>query len=459
MTEKTSGSGTTLLIVSIVQFFTPYMMSAVGIALPSIGREFQASAFQLGLVETAYILGVSIFLVPAGRMADIKGRKKIYTLGILLFTIATCVIAFSGSIRFFIVVRFIQGAGASLIVSTSIAILTSVFPPEQRGRAMGIVVACVYAGLSAGPGLGGLIVTYFGWRFVFAAVIPFQIITLYLSFFKLKGEWAEAKGEKFDWPGSIIYMVSLVAMISGAAFIKKDISGYFIMAGGFSGLIFFLVFESFIKFPVLNVKLLRYNRVFALSNLATMINYASSFGITFLFSLYLQTTKGLSPKAAGFVLIVQPLVQSVLSPGAGRLSDRFSSSKIATIGMGICAFALFLCSFVDADTPVYLIYCVLVIMGIGFAVFSSPNMNTVMGSVESRYYGVAASLVATMRTFGMLVSMTTVTLIFSVVMGDMEVSAKTSSFFVKSMQTAFMLFAGLSVIGVFCSLGRIKKQV
>ena len=458
MSDKKTDPKTTLFIVSMVQFFTPYMMSAVGIALPSIGREFGASAFELGLVETAYILGLSLFLVPVGRIADIKGRKKVYTLGIFLFALATLIIPFSTSMRFFIIARFFQGAGAALIVSTSVAILTSVFPPDKRGKAMGIIVACVYSGLSLGPVLGGFFVTYVDWRLVFIAVVPFQIIALYLSLFKLKGEWIEAENEKFDWLGSFIYMCSLFAMIFGAARIETEIWGIYLFVSGIVGLIGFCIFESFLKSPVLDVSLLKNNRVFALSNLATMINYASSFGVTFLFSLYLQEVKLFSPRDAGFVLIVQPLVQAVLSPYAGKLSDRFSSSKIATIGMAVCAFALFLCSFIKESTPVINIYAVLILMGTGFSIFSSPNMNAVMSSVKSKYYGVAASLVATMRTFGMLVSMTLITFLFSVLMKTSEVSYETRTIFLLSMKTSFILFSVLSVIGVFCSLGRISKK-
>jgi EmrB/QacA subfamily drug resistance transporter len=458
LSDKKTDPKTTLFIVSMVQFFTPYMMSAVGIALPSIGREFGASAFELGLVETAYILGLSLFLVPVGRIADIKGRKKVYTLGIFLFALATLIIPFSTSMKFFIIARFFQGAGAALIVSTSVAILTSVFPPDKRGKAMGIIVACVYSGLSLGPVLGGFFVTYVDWRLVFIAVVPFQIIALYLSLFKLKGEWIEAENEKFDWLGSFIYMCSLFAMIFGAARIETEIWGIYLFVSGIVGLIGFCIFESFLKSPVLDVSLLKNNRVFALSNLATMINYASSFGVTFLFSLYLQEVKLFSPRDAGFVLIVQPLVQAVLSPYAGKLSDRFSSSKIATIGMAVCAFALFLCSFIKESTPVINIYAVLILMGTGFSIFSSPNMNAVMSSVKSKYYGVAASLVATMRTFGMLVSMTLITFLFSVLMKTSEVSYETRTIFLLSMKTSFILFSVLSVIGVFCSLGRISKK-
>lgn len=455
-TEKVS-PGATLFIVCVVQFLAPYMMSAVGVALPTIGKEFSASAAELGLVETIYILAVSVFLVPAGRIADIKGRKKVYTLGVIIFTCATFFISLSKTMAFFIVFRFLQGLGASLVVSTSMAILTSVFPGGKRGRVMGIVLACVYGGLSAGPGLGGILVTYLGWRWVFYVVVPFLLIAVFLTVFKLKGEWIEAKGESFDWAGSLIYMISFFCFVFGAYILKHDIKGLLIMGFGLAAMICFVFFEYFSKSPIFDVRLLKSNRVFAFSNLATLINYAASFGITFLFSLYLQVTKGLSPKNAGFILLIQPVIQTFLSPWAGKLSDKYSSSKIATIGMIICAGSIFLCTFISADTSLGLIYIILVVMGIGFSLFSSPNMNAVMGSVEPKHYGIAGSLVATMRTFGMLTSMTCITLLFSLIMGDLEVVAETSDLFLKSMQSAMLIFSGLSLFGVLSSMVRIKK--
>lgn len=457
MNNDKSSPGATLFIVSAVQFLTPYMMSAVGVALPTIGKEFSASAVQLGLVETIYILAASLFLVPAGRMADIKGRKKVFTSGAVVFTMGTIAISFSTSIESFIVFRFFQGAGAAMVTSTSVAILTSVFPASQRGKAMGVIVGCVYAGLSAGPGLAGVLVTHFGWRWVFYLVVPFQFIALYLTIFKLKGEWLESENEKFDLIGSLIYIFSLFLLISGASRLNTNIYAAPAMVTGFIGFILFFIYESKIEFPVLNVALLKENRVFAMSNLATMINYAASFGVTFLLSLYLQTTKALSPKEAGIILLTQPVIQTVLSPVTGKMSDKFSSSKLATIGMAICAVALFAGGLIDSNTPISLIYVVLILMGLGFSIFSSPNMNAVMGSVEPKHYGIASSLVATMRTLGMLVSMTTITLIFSVYMGDLEVTQQTSDLFVKSMKTGFFIFSGLSIAGVLSSFGRISK--
>jgi EmrB/QacA subfamily drug resistance transporter len=447
----------TLIVVSAVQFLAPFMMSSVGIALPAIGREFSANAVELGLVETVYILAVALFLLPAGRLGDILGRKKIFIRGTILFIMATLVIPFSSSIEIFILVRFFQGAGAAMIAGTSLAILYSAMAPKQRGKAMGIVVGFIYGGLSAGPVLGGFLVTHWGWQWIFYTALPLEITALILTLWKLKGEWAESEGEPFDFMGTLIYMVALSLLIMGTINrTKGDL--YTVMAlSGVLGLGGFFCFEYSRPFPILNVRLLFSNRVFAFSNLATLINYAASFGLTFFLSLYLQAVKGLSPQAAGGVLVVQPLVQALLSPLSGRLSETVQPARLSTLGMIICALGLAAASTLGRNTPLWMVMAMLSFMGLGFALFSTPNMLTVMGSVTAKHYGTASSLVGTMRSFGMLVSMTAVTTIVSFYMGARAVAPETLDLFLKSLHVAFMGFSLLCLVGIFFSMARVKK--
>ena len=449
----------TIFIVSVVQFLTPFMMSAVGVALPAIGNEFSAGAVQLGLVEMIYILAVSLFMLPAGRMGDIHGRKKVFISGCFLFVIATLILALAPTIESFILFRFLQGAGASMVTATSVAILSSVIPPKQRGKAMGIVVAAVYMGLSAGPTLAGFMVTHLGWRWIFFSALPLEIAALILILTRLKGEWKGAEGMPFDWVGSLIYMVSLFAMIYGATHLKQGGIHVGLLIGGIAGLVSFLVWEAKSSSPILNIGLLVTNRVFAMSNVATLINYAASFGVTFFFSLYLQQVKGLSPQHAGLILITQPILQAVLSPLAGKLSDTYPPARIATFGMVLCTLALALCTTIAVGTPIAVIVAILVLLGVGFAFFSSPNMTTVMGCVTPKDYGIASSLIATMRTMGMLSAMTVITFLLSLFMGDAPVSPETAAAYVSTMTTGFVIFTGLSIAGIFCSMGRMEKKI
>jgi EmrB/QacA subfamily drug resistance transporter len=457
--QSSASAMVTLFVVSAVQFLTPFMMSAVGVALPTIGREFSASAVHLSLIETVYILAFSLFLLPAGRLGDIYGRKRIFTIGICIFTLGTLMVSLSFTLESFILFRFIQGSGGAMITGTSVAILSSVFPPAKRGRAMGIIVAFVYLGLSLGPVLSGFMVAHLGWRWIFYLGVIVEVTALFLTVFKLKGEWAESRGERFDILGAFIYCLSLLCLIVGALNQKQGGVYVALMIGGCIGLSGFLVFESRIKSPVLDVSLIFHNRVFAFSNLSTMINYAASFGIGFFFSLYLQCVRGYSPQAAGTILIVQPVCQTILSPFFGRLADRYSASILATSGMGLCVIGLGFATLVREQTPIYGIMAVLALMGAGFGMFSSPNMAVVMGSVAPRQYGIASGFTATMRTMGMLLCMTMITLVFNHIMGDHPVTFETRGLFLSSMHLSMVFFSSLSILGVLFSLGRIKPSV
>ncbi len=456
--NNAQASGSTIFIVSSVQFLAPFMMSAVGVALPTIGRFYGASAVSLALVEMVYMLAVTLFLLPVGRFADITGRKRVFISGVALFTIATILLPFSPSIGIFIAIRFLQGIGVSCTVSTSVAILSSVVPKEKRGKAMGIIVACVYLGLSAGPTLAGLMIAWMGWQWIFFAAVPIALAALTLTVTQLKGEWKGAEGESFDRVGSLIYMAALSCLIIGVAHLESASWAPGLMAAGLAGMAAFVLFEFKHPSPILDIRLLMGNRVLAFSNIATWINYAASFGLTFFFSLYLQVVKGMSAQTTGFVLIAQPVIQASLSPLSGMLSDRMSPSKISTAGMAICTGGLGFAAFLGQDTHIWQVLVVLVVMGLGFAAFSTPNMTTVMGSVGPKHYGIASSLVATMRSIGMLTAMTITTLLLSMFMGDAEVSPATAPGFLSTMHTAFAVFAVLSLVGIIFSMARVENQ-
>lgn len=447
----------TLFVVCTAHFLMPFMMSAVGIALPAIGREFAASARQLGLIETAYVLSASIFLLAMGRLGDIHGRKRLFEIGILVFTLAGGLLSQAWSVEAMIGLRLLQGMGGAMVMATTNAIVVSVFPAQERGKALGIAVASVYAGISCGPFIGGYLVTHFGWRWLFYLCVPLGLITFFVSRRKLRGDWAEAAGEPFDLRGSLVYASAILLLIAGASQLDQGRWAWSLTLAGVLGLLHFLRLESRTAHPLLNVSLLRENRIFALSNLAALLNYAATFGLTFFMSLYLQYVKGMNAHQAGAILIIQPIVQTLFSPLCGKLADRYPASQVATLGMGLCAVGLGIAATLDAGSPLHLVMAMLALLGLGFALFSSPNTSVIMGSVAPRHLGVASGLSATMRTLGMMTSMTIITVIFSVLMAGEPVTAATQDAFLRSMTWALLTFCTLCLLGILCSLGRIRK--
>jgi EmrB/QacA subfamily drug resistance transporter len=450
-----------LFIATVAAFLPAFINSAINVALPPIGVEFGMDAVLLGWVVTAHLLAMAVFMVPLGRAADIWGRKRFFTLGMATYTVFSLFCAFPPSGSILILFRFFQGMGSSMIFGTAVALLTSVFPPGERGRALGINVTAVYLGLSLGPFLGGVLTQYLGWRSIFLVNVPLGLGVVLLTVQKLKGEWIEAAGERFDWSGSIIYGLALVSTIHGLTSLPSAAGMRFLVLG-IAGIIAFGAVELKSKSPVLNVRLFRENRVFALSNLAALINYGATFAVAFVLTLYLQTVKGLSPLHAGFILVAQPAVQAALSSWAGKLSDRIEAQVVASIGMGITAVGLFfLAYFLDGDTSLVFIVAILALLGLGFAFFSSPNTNAIMSSVEKKYYGVASGMVGTMRSIGMMTSMAIAMTAISIFMGRVQVTPEVYPQFLESVTAILSVFVVLCAVGVFASLarGKVRRDV
>ncbi len=283
------------------------------------------------------------------------------------------------------------------------------------------------------------------------------MIVIALVFRKVKGEWAEARGEKFDISGSIIYGFALIGLMYGFSLLPSMPGIWLIIAGGL-GILAFIKKEMKVRSPLLDMNIFKHNRVFAFSNLAALINYSATFAVTFLLSLYLQYVKGFSPQYAGLVLVSMPAMQAIFSPLAGRLSDRIEPRTLASIGMAITTVGLSLFIFLNDGTSLSFIIATLIILGFGFAFFSSPNTNAIMSSVENRFYGVASATLATMRGVGMMFSMGIAMLLFAIYIGRVEITPEYYALFLKSTRVAFIIFAALCFGGIFASLARGKRQ-
>ncbi len=442
-----------LVVAAITTFMAPFMVSAVNIALPAIQEEFAVNAVLLSWIANAYLLATGVSLIPIGKIADIYGRKKIFVAGIFIFTAFTVGTGFAPSIFCIIIFRIFQGIGAAMTMTTGIAIITAVFPLNERGKAIGITVAAVYIGLSIGPFAGGLLTGALGWRSIFLVNGPIGLLAFVLSLTKIRDEWADAKGEQLDVFGSILYGISLICLIYGLSVLPAPL-GFSLLGAGLSGFVVFVWQELRTPFPVFEVRLFYGNRTFSFSSLAALINYAATFAVSFLLSLYLQYIKGMPPETAGLVLICQPLMQALFSPLAGRLSDRTEPAVIASLGMGLTAAGLISLIFLKHSTPTMYILASLMILGIGFALFSAPNMNAIMSSVDNRYYGVASGTVATMRLIGQMLSMAVATLIFSFMIGKVQITPSNYDTFLSSINLAFVIFSMTCIVGIYFSFTR-----
>ncbi len=450
MPLKTSNVNAILFVICLSSSLVPFMGSALNLALPYINEDFSINASLSGWIPTSYMLSTAIFQIPCAKFADMIGRRKVFVWGLILFILFTVLSGVASSVVSLIIYRFLSGIGSAMIFGTSAAILMSAIPLQKRGQALGINAATVYFSLAAGPFLGGILTQYWGWQSIFYISALIAFLVLIGALFAIKENWKEERKQTFDITGSALYALGLSAIIYGFT-ILPAILGFILLTVGIFIMVVFSVYENKQTNPVFNIKVFFENRVFKYSSLSALINYSATFAISFMLSLYLQYVRGLSPRDAGFILIVQSIMMAVVSFASGKLSDKMSASFLSTLGMSIIFVGLIGLCFIGESTNFYIIIALLVLIGFGFGVFSSPNMNILMSSVDKQYYGFASATAGTMRLVGQSLSMGIAMMSISLLIGDIKFSAAVHTELMYSMRITFIICSVLCLFGVYAS--------
>lgn len=448
----------TIFVAVITSFITSFIGSATNLSIPDMSADFGVGAAAVGWIVTAYMLPVAALSVPFGRIADITGRKKIIVWGIAVFTIGSFASGAAVSFQMIIATRVFQAVGAAMIFATNHAILISEFPGSERGRVLGYALAATYTGLSAGPVLGGIINHSFGWRTIFFLTGAAGIIVIVEAIRRLPDRKSTLEKAGFDKAGNFLYVMMILLTIYGLNRFSDSRGAIALVAAGIVLGVVFVKKELKEEAPLVDVRLFAGNMSYTLSNLAALLNYAATYAIGYLLSIYLQVIQGFSSQTAGIILIVQPLLMAVFSPYMGRLSDRISPYKLATAGMGLCAVSLALLSFINTGTSVAVIVVILCFAGCGFALFSSPNTNAVMSCVDKSSYGVASSVLSTMRNIGHAMSMVMITITVNFNLGDVALAQADPEDLISTMRIAYAVFTAVCAAGIFCSMKRKSRN-
>jgi MFS family permease len=455
----------TLFVVLITNFLNPFAGTALNVAVPFIGAEFHSSATELTWIVSAYMMATVALSVPFGRIADIRGKRTMFIVGIALFSAFSCFTVLAHGMLAFNVFRVFMGAGAAMIFATSMPILIALYPPDMRGRVIGACVSSVYVGLASGPVLGGLFTHYFGWRSaqIFIALMAFVAFVIALAKLpksvgaRVKKGPEDAAQRTVDPVSFALYAVAVLLFLYGFTTFGQNLRSYILLAAGAALLPIYLKYETHSKSPVLEVRVFRRNAPFLLANLAALFNYAATFAVGYIFAIYLQLVKGYSSDITGLILVAQPVVMAVVAPIAGRLSDRRSPFMLAALGMAFCAIALFSFIFIGVDTPLWRLVAGLLVVGFGFGLFSSPNTNAIMSSVGPEDFGVASSVQSTARTMGQVIGMAIITIVTNAIIGDAELAQVPKSLFVQNMHLSYIIFAALCAVGILFSIKRKPK--
>lgn len=447
-----------LLISASGSLLAPFMVSSLIVAIPAIGKEFSMSAAEMSWMSTAFFLAASMFLLPCGRAADIFGVKRVFTLGIYVYFISALLAYLSPSSMTLTTARFLTGIGAAMIFGTSFAILSLSLPESERGQALGINIAGSLLGFALGFQAGGLLTYYLSWRWIFLLTLPIDLLVIALIHLKLPGECAFSKGQKLDLPGSVLIITMLFLIVAGSSALPSS-RGVLSLLGGVTLFIVFIRWEMRTKSPVINPRLFIKNLPFAISNGAALTYYAGSFGVIFLFSLYLHYIGQLDARQVGLVLLVFTLIMSVLVSYAGKLSDRFSPSIITTTGILITLLGLLPLAFLDSATPLGLVLLEFLLIIVGEALFAPPIVKIILSCLPREMYGMGSSLEETMRLLGNAASMAIITVIFTIYLGESIIKTENFPGLLSSMRAIFSIFFVISTTSLILAASSRKFRV
>ena len=445
-----------LLICTVLSFFTVFAVNAVTIVIPSIAAEFHMSNIVQNWVTIIFLLVVAVLSVPAGQISAKYGLKKVTIISVVLFIIISIANVLVTSQEQFLACRLILGIALSFINVTSMAMIVNAFPPEERGKALGINITGVYVGLSLSPVIGGILNYNLGWRSVVLFGVPFLFVILALLLTRIDDEWSSFKNLPLDLKGSFAYGIGMVLFMYGFTILNTQL-GVILTVLGVMILLIFAWIELKQAHPVFDIRFFK-NHKFLSANFASLCAYLATYAVTTILNYHLQYIKGFDSQTAGMILLVAPLCQVILAPLAGRLSDRFVPQILAAIGMALGTLSLILFSFLDSTTSIEFLFVAMILYGIGFGLFSPPNTNVIMGSVPPKDTSVASAAVATMRTVGQAMSMGILTLVFAFVMGDVPIIQQYYPLLIQSCQITCIICVVLCIASVFASFVGIKSD-
>lgn len=441
----------------------PLDSSIVNVALPSIARALDAGLGILILVPTIYLIVLAALQTTFGRLADVKGRVRVFNIGVGVFTAASLLAGLSQDILQLIFFRVIQGLGAAIMGATAMALVAEAYPPSKRGSAIGVNTMAVYAGLTFGPVLGGFLVQAFGWRAIFLVNIPIGVATLLLSTYWLRGLDVKTVKRHFDLVGSAtltLFLVTLLLILSQGGLQFNTTQLTTLSALCILSLSAFIYAERRVSDPLMDLRLFTSNRLFSAGNITALLNYSTTAGTLLLISIHLQFILGFSPSEAGLILLTQPLVMVTVAPVAGWLSDRVDARVLSSIGMIVRTAGLLLLAFYSEALSGSFILIPLLFLGLGNGLFSSPNMNSILSSVPKERYGLASGTIGTVRTMGQSIGIAIMGSIVSIIMPPgafarlSEDASGLTAFFLSGARMAFLVASILSGLGVFTSLVR-----
>ena len=423
--------------------------SVVNTILPVVRETFSSNVATVEWVVTIYLLVLSGLLLTFGRLGDLRGHKSIYGWGFGIFVACSALCGTAQTSGMLILFRGAQAIGAAMLASNAPAILTSNFPGNMRGRALGLVSMMTYVGLTIGPSFGGWLAQAFGWRSVFYINVPIGLLALILSMTFIPKDLPAEGGQRFDLPGGLLFLSGLTALLlglnKGADWGWASLPVLGLLFGSFLLLVSFIQVERRSSSPMLDLNLFRIP-LFSAATFSAVLNYICVYTITFLLPFYLIQGRGMDPAQAGLLLTAQPIIMAIAAPISGSLSDKIGSRWPGMIGMGLLSSGLFMLARLDATTPLLFVGLGLAVAGLGTGTFISPNTSALMGSAPPQRQGIASGVQAAARNAGMVLGIGLAGAIFTT-----HLAQNTPDAFYHGIDMAFVAAGGIAILGIVMS--------
>jgi len=452
--------------VMLGSFMGPLDGSIVNTVLPDITSYFRSQISIAQWVPTVYLLTVSCLILLYGRLGDMVGHKKIFLSGVATFTVASALCGSSQSIWMLIFFRAVQGLAAGMSMAVGYAIITSTFPPTERGKAMGIYAISIAVALGLGPTLGGLIAEYASWRYVFFINVPIGIGAV-LWCHRVIPRSGTSPGQRLDFPGAVVASVFLTTLLLYAN--RGEDWGWasppalaLLGVAVLSGVLFYLIERNSAQ-PMLNLALFN-SRRFRFASLSALLAFVALYDIVFLGPFYLSIVLHLSILKVGLVMAASPVASLLVAPLSGTLSDRFGTRLFAVAGMCMVAVGFYLLSGLDESAGAADMAWRLGVTGLGMGLFQSPNNSAIMGSVPPWHLGIASGVIAAMRNVGMVIGIAVAGAVLYAV-APVAQSVNPGAFtpadmqeFLSGLHWAFITGAGVAGVGALTSLAAVDRR-
>ncbi|MHB8191618.1 MAG: MFS transporter [Ferrimicrobium sp.] len=461
-------TGLALLVIVVGVLITAVDTTIVVLALPEIQRSLHIGLSSVIWVIIGYLLVITLLATQFGRLGDMFGRVRMYEAGFAIFVVGSFLCALSWNEYSIIGFRLFQGLGGALVAANSGAVIADTFPPERRGRAYGYNAIGWNIGAVLGVVLGGVIVTYFSWRWIFWINVPIGIVALVVAL-RVLHDQGERKRQRFDWLGTISLGMGLFGILWGITKLTSESFNGTILGFLVAGVLLLVAFgfiERGQKAPMLNLSLFRVPTMTP-SLLASLFQALASFSVLYLLLMYLQGVRGLTPLNASLLLVPGYVLGGVVGPFGGRLADRFGAVWPATVGLGLQIVALLVYAQLSAEAPLWVLSGAYVVGAIGSGGFFPANNAAVMKAAPGGSFGIASGMLRTFANVGMVFSFAVAIVIasstiskaqaFAVFVGVSHLSHRTGVEFTSGIHEAFYLSVALMATAAILSAMRVRS--